>query len=60
MGRNDIEAMPRVKVTVDNASNPVTFEEGVLEKAGIGFDESLKVRDSPAICWLKLPMVTAL
>jgi hypothetical protein len=46
LGRNDIEALPRVKATADNSSGPATFEgatlKSVLERAGAGFGESLK------------------
>jgi hypothetical protein len=46
LGRDDIEALPRVKVTVDSSSGPVTFEgvtlKSVVEKTGIGFGEVLK------------------
>ena len=46
LGRADIEALPRVKVTVGSSDTSTTFEgaslKAVLEKAGVGFGESLK------------------
>ena len=46
LGRNDIDALPRVKVTTGNSSDPVTFEgatlKSVLERAGVVFGEALK------------------
>jgi hypothetical protein len=46
LGRNDIEGLARVKVTAGTSSDSVTFEgvalKSVLEKAGMGFGESLK------------------
>jgi hypothetical protein len=46
LGRTDIEGLARVQVTTGTASEPTTYEgvtlKSVLEKAGIGFGESLK------------------
>jgi hypothetical protein len=46
LSRNDIQALPRVKVTADSSSGPATFEgvtlKSVLERAGAGFGESLR------------------
>jgi hypothetical protein len=46
LGRTDIEALPHTKVTVGTSDNSATFEgvslKAVLEKAGVGFGESLK------------------
>src|SRR5262245_47989464 len=47
LGRNDIEALPRIKVSVaEHSSGPVSFEgvtiKSVLERAGVTFGESLK------------------
>jgi hypothetical protein len=44
--RADIEALPRVKVTVGGASSSTTFEgvalKALLEKAGVSFGESVR------------------
>jgi hypothetical protein len=47
LSRSDLEALPHVKVTaVEHSTAPVNFEgvtlKSVLEKAGVGFGESLK------------------
>src|SRR4029077_18630434 len=47
LSRTDLEALPRVKVAAsENSSGPVNFEgvtlKSVLEKAGVGFGESMK------------------
>jgi hypothetical protein len=47
LNRADLEALPHVKVTVsEHSSGPVNFEgvalKSVLEKAGVGFGESMK------------------
>jgi hypothetical protein len=46
--RPDIEALPHIKVTTIASDGPTTFEgvtvTAVLEKAGIGFGESLRGR----------------
>jgi hypothetical protein len=47
LSRADIEALPHVKVTAsEHSSGPVNFEgvtlKSVLEKAGVGFGESMK------------------
>ena len=46
LNRADIEALPRLKVTATEHSTPVNFEgvsiKSVLEKAGVGFGESMK------------------
>jgi hypothetical protein len=47
LSRTDLEALPHVKVTAsEHSSGPVNFEgvalKSVLEKAGIGFGESMK------------------
>jgi hypothetical protein len=49
LSRTDLEALPHVKVTAsEHSSGPVNFEgvtlKSVLEKAGIGFGESMKGR----------------
>ncbi len=42
----DIEALPHIKVTTTGPGSPTTFEgvalKAVLEKAGVGFGETLK------------------
>jgi len=49
LARADIEALPRIKVTTTASGVSATFEgvllKVVLEKAGIGFGETLKGRD---------------
>ena len=46
LARADIEALPHVKVTTTASGVPATFEgvalRAVLEKAGVGFGETLK------------------
>jgi hypothetical protein len=46
LDRSDIEALPHIAAKADGADDPLTFEgvalKCVLEKAGIGFGESLK------------------
>jgi hypothetical protein len=47
LSRTDLEALPHVKVTAsEHSSGPVNFEgvtlKSVLEKAGVGFGESMK------------------
>jgi hypothetical protein len=47
LSRTDLEALPHVKVSAaEHSSGPVNFEgvtlKSVLEKAGVGFGESLK------------------
>jgi hypothetical protein len=46
LGRTEIEGLARVQITTGSASAPATYEgvtlKSVLEKAGIGFGESLK------------------
>ena len=47
LSRADLEALPHIKVTADeHSSGPVNFEgvslKSVLEKAGVGFGESMK------------------
>ena len=46
LSRTDIEALPRVRVTVSEHSNPTNFEgpllKSILEKAGVSFGESMK------------------
>ncbi|MGA3212432.1 MAG: hypothetical protein ABSD20_14085, partial [Terriglobales bacterium] len=48
LSRTDIEALPRMKVTANTSAGPVTFEgaslKAVLEKAAVGFGETLKGR----------------
>jgi hypothetical protein len=46
LARADIEALPHMKVTTNVAATPTMFEgvslKAVLEKAGVGFGETLK------------------
>jgi hypothetical protein len=46
LARADIEALPRIKVTTNASGMSTTFEgvphKAVLEKAGVGFGETLK------------------
>jgi hypothetical protein len=46
LARSDIEALPHIKVTASASGAPATFEgvalKAVLEKAGVGFGETLK------------------
>jgi hypothetical protein len=46
LSRADLEALPRVKVTTGGTADPTIFEgvtlKSVLDKAGVGFGESLK------------------
>ena len=46
LGRADIEALPRVKVTTGASNSSATLEgvslNSVLEKAGVGFGETMK------------------
>jgi hypothetical protein len=46
LARSEIEALPHIKVTTGTSDAPATFEgvalEAVLEKAGVGFGDTLK------------------
>jgi hypothetical protein len=46
LGRTDVEALPRVKVTTGSSDASTTFEgvsiKALLDKAGVGLGESLK------------------
>src|SRR5277367_1343761 len=46
LARADVEALPHIKVTTSVSGSPATFEgillRAALEKAGIGFGETLK------------------
>lgn len=48
LSRSDLEALPRVQVSVDSSSGSAMFAgvtvHSVLERAGVGFGESLKGR----------------
>ncbi len=46
LARSEIEALPHIKVTTGASDTPAAFEgvalEAVLEKAGVGFGDTLK------------------
>ena len=55
LARADIEALPHVKVTTSTTFDGVPLK-AVLERAGVGFGETLQGNGGLPVCWWKLPM----